>query len=386
MAKKRVMVLGATGSIGSGALDIMRSFPELFELVAVSAHTDISGLSSVIREFRPRGAALSGAGERGTSPVLPEGTCFYQGPGSVVELIREIDADIVVNGISGAAGLLPSWYSITTGKDLALANKETIVTAGPIISREAEKRKRKILPVDSEHSALFHLLENRSSQDVEELILTASGGPFRDKQLSELGQITWKEAVAHPTWKMGRKISIDSATMANKGLEVIEAVRLFSMLPERIKVLIHPQSIVHSLIRTRDGSLYAQLSKPDMRLPIQNALTWPEMEPCTFASLDLAGHTLEFQSPRPGQFPLLELAYEAAAASASYPIAFNAADEVAVEVFIEEGLSYPEIPELVEATLQADWTGEPDTMEEVLDMDRKARDLCRSLIHKRSKR
>ena len=386
MTKKRVIILGGSGSIGNGALDIVRSLPESFTLAAVSAYTAKEKLFSIIEEFKPEAAALSGLTEPADDASLPDSTTLFMGPGSVTELIREVDADIVVNGISGAAGLLPSWCSIISGKDLALANKETIVTAGPIMFQEAKKRKRAILPVDSEHSALFHLLEKRSIDEVEELILTASGGPFWKREPRELAEISWQEAVAHPTWEMGKKISIDSASMANKGLEVIEAVRLFSMPPDKVKVLIHPQSIVHSLIRTVDGSLYAQMSKPDMRVPIQNALTWPRMQPCEFGRLDLADHHLDFYRPRDGQFPLLDLAFEVAAASASYPIAYNAADEMAVDAFIHGTIGYLQIPEIVQECLQENWTSEPDTIEEVIDSDRKARELCSSLIMNRSDR
>jgi 1-deoxy-D-xylulose-5-phosphate reductoisomerase len=373
MQSKRIILLGATGSIGSGTLDIVRSHPDLFSLAAVSAHRSEIKLNSIIREFSPSAAALTG--DAGSAQCR-----MYHGASGLLDMIRETDADIVVNGIAGAAGLLPSWYSISSGKDLALANKETIVTAGSLIMAEASRLGRNILPVDSEHSALFHLLQKRNPQEIDQLILTASGGPFRERDPETFSAISLEEALRHPTWNMGGKITIDSATMANKGLEVIEAALLFDIQPSRIEVLIHPQSMVHSLIRTVDGSMYAQISKPDMRIPIQNALTYPELTACPFGRLNLADTQLSFSSPDRKRFPLLYLAFETAAAGGAYSIAYNAADEIAVEAFVKGLIPYTGIAELVEAALACDWKYTPSGIEEVVDIDHLVREKCNRLL------
>lgn len=377
MQPKRIILLGATGSIGAGTLDIIRSHPGRFNLAAVSAHRSAEALRKITAEFSPRACALSGSDREGA------GWITHFGMQGLLRMIEETEADIVVNGIAGAAGLLPSWKAVTSGKDLALANKETIVTAGPLIMKEAGRLGRSILPVDSEHSALFQLLRGRSPSDVEQLILTASGGPFRDRDPETFGAISLEETLRHPTWNMGGKITIDSATMANKGLEVIEARHLFGIDASRIEVVIHPQSMVHSLIRTVEGSMYAQISKPDMRIPIQNALTYPELVPCPFGRLELAGEQLSFFKPDKKRYPLLFLAFETAALGAGYPIAFNAADEVAVEAFTAGRIPFTGIAELVEETLSLDWSGAAEDLEAVTETDRLAREACARLLDTR---
>ena len=279
---KKIIVLGCTGSIGVSTMEILEQFPEDFSVVALSAHSSVDALLDLKKRYPRTRLVLTG------SKVTPEGI-DYAGTEGLVRMLEETDADMVVNGISGAAGLLPSVKSLETGKDLALANKETVVTGGDLIFELSRKHGRTILPVDSEHSALFHLLEGRDPDSVSELILTASGGPFADMPWEDQKKVTPAQALKHPNWDMGAKITIDSATLANKGLEVIEAWKLFHLPLDRISVLVHRQSLVHSLIRTKDNALYGQFSAPDMKLPIQNALFYPELRPVEAAYTDLCG-------------------------------------------------------------------------------------------------
>ncbi len=364
---KKILILGATGSIGSSALKVIRENTELFKLVGLSSHTQEEQLLETAREFNVKVLALSGREPKSDSVA-------FKGAGGLIRMIEESDADIVINGISGAAGLEPSIASIQAGSDLALANKETMVMAGKLVNSLARARGVRILPVDSEHAAVFQLLKNSRKNQVSEIILTASGGAFRDLSIEELSRVSLRDALHHPTWKMGTKITIDSATMANKGLEVIEAAEFFGFGTEAIKVLIHPQSMVHSLIRTIDGALYAQISKPDMCLPIQNALTYPEMVPLSRAFLDLAGVTLSFSAPERGRYPLLYTAYEAARAGGALPIVFNAANEEAVNAFVEGRIRFTDIASVVEKTLEASWENLVVSIEQIRETDRKARE------------
>jgi 1-deoxy-D-xylulose-5-phosphate reductoisomerase len=363
--RKKIIILGATGSIGSSCVDIVRRNPEAFEIVGLSAHTDRNGLLALASEFGVKKTALSGA----------------NGEESILAMIAETEADIAVNGIAGASGLLPSKVALETGKDLALANKETIVMAGPLIRELAGKLGRKILPVDSEHSAVFNLMNEFGADSVEEIILTASGGPFRTWDSERIAKATREDALKHPTWSMGSKITIDSASMANKGLEVIEAVRLFDMPPDRVKVVVHPQSLVHSFIRTKDGVLYAQISNPDMRHPILSALSWPEYRPNHLEKLSFEKLcTMQFEPPRYQDFPLLGLAYRAAGLGGSFTIAFNAANEEAVAAFLAGTISFPALAEVTAKVMENDWAKEPSTFEEIIANDKKARELARSIL------
>jgi 1-deoxy-D-xylulose-5-phosphate reductoisomerase len=280
--KKKVAVLGVTGSIGKNALEVLRAGAADFSPVLFSAHRDSAGLAEALAEWPGAQAVLSG-GEGGREALLAA--------------IAAAGAAVTLNGIAGAAGLEPSLAAIDAGSGLALANKETLVMAGSLVKDRAAARGTRIIPVDSEHSAIFHLLEALGASELEEIILTASGGPFRDFSPGELALVSPAEALAHPTWKMGPKISVDSASLANKGLEIIEAASLFDLPPEKIKVAIHPQSVVHSMVRLRDGAVYAQLSRPDMRLPIHEALYWPETRPAPFGALDFEKHSLTFHRP-----------------------------------------------------------------------------------------
>ncbi len=370
---KKVLILGSTGSIGQSTLDILRSHPDQFRLAGMQAHRNEKQLLKDAADFPGVRLCLSGA-----SPA--SGAISYAGSDGILRLIEDSQADIVVNGIVGASGLLPSVRTLESGMDLALANKESMVLAGPLIKHLASVHGNRLLPVDSEHSALFQLMESRKKEQVAELILTASGGPFRNLPPEDFESITLKDALAHPTWDMGAKITIDSATMANKGLEVIEAQQLFDFDIEKVKVLIHPQSYVHSLIRTKDMALYAQISEPDMRLPIQDALFYPAMREVPWTYLDLAGKTLEFYEPDLARFPMLGLAFECARKEGSYPIAYNGANEIAVDAFLKEKIPYTSIAGVTGHVLNSDWSSAPHSVEEILEKDRLARNSALSYL------
>jgi 1-deoxy-D-xylulose-5-phosphate reductoisomerase len=377
--KKKTILLGATGSIGESALDVLRRHRDDFEPVLISAHRRGDDLLRIKEEFPGVRTALSG--------VKYHPGIDYFGKEGLLLAIRNSGADIALNGIAGAAGLEPSLAVLESGMDLCLANKETIVMAGPLVLGLAEKRGVRVIPVDSEHSALFKLIAAHGKEGVRELILTASGGPFRDYSTERLESVGVKEALAHPTWKMGPKITIDSATLANKGLEVIEAGRLFDMPPERIRVTVHPQSIVHSMVRLADGAVYAQLAPPDMRLPIHDALYWPETAPADYGVLDFASRRLDFSLPDPERFPMLALAYEALGGNPLDPVIYNGANEAAVEAFLGGSCGFLEIPRVVGYVLREGKAGRPPegppNLEEILEKDRWARDMARDYISKR---
>jgi 1-deoxy-D-xylulose-5-phosphate reductoisomerase len=369
--KKRVAVLGATGSIGKSAMDVLRGGKEDFEVVLLSSHTDREGLLALGREFPGAALALSGlpppAGKGGSGGIR-----YFGGPG-LLQGIADCGAAIAVNGIAGAAGLAPSLAVLETGADLALANKETVVMAAPLVFARGAEKNARIIPVDSEHQAVFNLLEAHGRDALGSILLTASGGPFREYSAERLGAVSPREALAHPTWNMGPKISVDSASLANKGLEVIEAAGLFAVPPEDITVVIHPQSVVHSMVRLKNGAVYAELSRPDMRLPLHNALYYPQCAPCSFGGLDFGGLTLEFKNPDPSRFPMLPLAYEAARRGGRYPAAYNAADEIAAAAFLAGRAGFLDIPRIVEYVLDRDWYGGGEELEAVMDADRRAR-------------
>ncbi|MDR0555252.1 MAG: 1-deoxy-D-xylulose-5-phosphate reductoisomerase [Treponema sp.] len=376
--KKRIAVLGATGSIGKSTLDILRENRDRYEPALFSAHRNREALLALKGEFPDAALALSGEYNGG-------GEIAFWGREGLLRALADSGADTVVNGIAGAAGLESSLVALENGADLALANKETIVMAGPLTLELAAKHDRRILPVDSEHSAIFSLINAHGKDSVDEILLTASGGPFRTYTQAELCSVSPRDALAHPTWNMGPKITIDSASLANKGLELIEAVGLFHVPPDRITVVIHPQSIVHSMTRLRDGTVYAALSKPDMRLPIQNALSFPECLPCPFGRLEFDALTLEFEKPDGERFPMLPLAYEAARQGGLYPAAYNAANEIAVAAFLATTVSFLDIPRIVQYVLNTHWgelgngTG-PGALEAIMETDKRARLLAEKYI------
>jgi len=363
--KKKIAVLGATGSIGKSSLDIISRNSDGFEVVLLSAHCRREELDK-LKTLWPSAVCVL-TGEKG-------------GKEKLVTAIRNSGADITINGISGGAGLEPSVAAIEAGQNLALANKETVVMAGKYVSHLAEDKKVKIIPVDSEHSAIFHLLNAHADQEVKEIILTASGGPFRKLSLKEMESVTVKDALAHPTWNMGKKITVDSADMANKGLEIIEACHFFNIHSDKIKVVVHPQSVVHSMIRLCNGVVYAQLSKPDMRHPIHDALYWPQtvslnLEPLNFDSL-----TLEFEKPDFQKFPMLSLAMEAAKRGCLYPCAYNAANEEAVRAFLDEKIGFLDIAKVTASVLEKDWAFDYSDLQTVLKADADSRQLALSYI------
>ncbi|MBR1721404.1 MAG: 1-deoxy-D-xylulose-5-phosphate reductoisomerase, partial [Treponema sp.] len=302
-----------------------------------------------------------------------------EGIDGIKRLIDITNPDIVVNGIAGSAGLAPSMLVLEAGIDLALANKETVVMAGPLMFKCAEKSGSRILPVDSEHSAIFTLVNQCGKHNIDKIIITASGGPFRTFSREKLAGVTVEDALKHPTWNMGVKITIDSASLGNKGLEVIEACRLFDVKASQLQVVVHPQSVIHSLVRTRDGIVYGQFSEPDMKHPILQALEWPEVMPNFMKPFDLTDtldgkRTLTFEKPRTDDFPMLSLAFEAAEKSASYPIAYNAVNEVAVQLFIEGKIRFPQIGEIVASVLHGnDWSSLPRDLTDVFEADKIAR-------------
>jgi 1-deoxy-D-xylulose-5-phosphate reductoisomerase len=377
--KKKTAVLGATGSIGKSALDVLRHGKDDFEPVLFTAYKDVEGLLKLKKEFPEALLALTG------TETLPSPEIDFIGANGLLEAIAGCGADIAINGIAGSAGLEPSLACLDAGMDLALANKETLVMAGPLIFERAKQNNVNIIPVDSEHSAIFKLIEAHGRKNVKEIILTASGGPFRNFSREKLKSVTPAEALAHPTWNMGPKITIDSASLANKGLEVIEAVRLFGFPPEAIKVCIHPQSIIHSMVRLKNGAVYAQMSKPDMRLPIYEALCFPETSPSPFGLLDFENLTLTFEKPDMERFPMLGLAYKACSLGLFHPAVYNAANEEAVEAFLKGKISFLEIPRIVGYVLDSDWPGADFDLGSVLEADMKARKKTRELIHEENK-
>lgn len=355
MKKKRVVILGSTGSIGTSALKVARDIPERMQPVALAAHSNVESLAAQAREFGVRDVCIYDASKAAElQRLLPSGCRVYTGEEGLCQLATLAEADMVLVSIIGTAGLRPTLAAIEAGKDLAIASKEILVMAGEVVMQRAAEKGINVLPVDSEHNAIFQCLQGHrgGAEQVRRLILTASGGPFRTLPADQLEGVTLERALQHPTWKMGRKITIDSATLFNKGLEMIEARWLFGIPMERVDVIVHPQSIVHSLVEYRDGSILAQLSSSDMCFPIQYAVTWPDRIPNSLPQLDLARiASLHFEAPRVQDFPALSLARQAGITGGTMPAMFNAANEVAVQAFVEGRLSFPGIWRTVETVL-----------------------------------
>lgn len=376
--KKRIIVLGCTGSIGKSTLELVREFPELFEVVGLQAHTNEKELLDLGNEFSCTQLCLTG---KNIGADVLNSRIIYYGKSSINNLIKYTEADIVVNGISGAEGLIPSVTTLKSGKNLALANKETMVMAGSIIKKIAKENNVKILPVDSEHSAIFSLIEKCGIENIANITITASGGAFKNFSKDELENATLEQALQHPTWNMGPKITIDSATLANKGLEVIEANQLFDLPAEKINVVIHPQSLVHSFVQTNDGDLYAQISKPDMRHPILTALTYPDVIENSLDKIDFSKpFQMEFLPPRFDDFPMLNLAYDVLKKGGSYPIVYNAVNEIAVGAFRNKQIKFTEIAKLVEKTMALDWSKNCTEIDEVVQIDYQARNNALQIL------
>lgn len=371
---KKVLILGATGSIGKSSVEIMRSESERFSVCGLSANSKRNELEALGKEFN-----------------CPTTLTNSEGNDGIEKLIEKSKPDIIINGIAGSAGLTPSIIALEHGIDLALANKESVVMAWPLISKMAKKTGAKILPVDSEHSAIFTLINQSGAENLDKIMITASGGPFRTFDSEKLKTVTVKDALKHPTWNMGVKITIDSATLGNKGLEVIEACRLFNVKPNQVQVVIHPQSVIHSLIRTKDGIVYGQFSEPDMKHPILQALDYPEVKSNFMRPFDLTDdlfleedgkRTLTFEKPRAKDFPMLNLAFKAAEKDNAYTIAFNAANEIAVQAFIDGKIGFLDISEIVSKTLENDWSNEIRDVGDVFEADSQARILATNNIEK----
>jgi len=380
---KRLAILGSTGSIGVNALEIVHQFPERFEIVGLSAGLNIQLLKRQILQFRPKVVSvlnkeLSGALHRELSDVSVE---IVHGVEGLIQVATHPEVDQVVSAIVGAVGLIPTLSAIKTGKAIALANKEPLVMAGKVVIGEAKKNKAQILPVDSEHSAIFQALLGHQKEDVNRLILTASGGPFLNVPLSRLQEVTVKEALNHPHWEMGRKITIDSASLMNKGLEVIEAHWLFDIPVEKIVVQIHPQSIVHSMVEYIDGSIVAQMGITDMRIPISYALSFPQRLPLNLPPLDLSQcGALTFSAPDPERFPCLRLAYRSIEIGETMPAILNAANEVGVNAFLEGALKFTDIPLLLQRVMVEHEVKQVQTVEDILRADHWARERAKAII------
>ena len=391
MSVKQVAILGSTGSIGVNTLDVIRAHPDRFKVVALTAAKQVDLLAKQCAEFTPAIAVVADAdGATRLSKILLEkniNTQVLHGPQALVSAVTESHCDTVMAAIVGAAGLVPALAAAKAGKRVLLANKEALVMSGDLFMQAMKVGGGELLPIDSEHNAIFQCLPIQFSKDpnpslgVEELWLTASGGPFRSTPLEQLASITPEQACAHPNWVMGRKISVDSATMMNKGLEVIEAFWLFGLPLEKIKVLIHPQSVVHSMVRYRDGSVLAQLGQPDMRTPIAYGLAWPERIEAGVAPLSLTQlANLSFTDPDLERFPCLSLAFAAAKTGGTAPAVLNAANEIAVAAFLDDGLPYLQIPHVVESVLSSISSVNADSLELILDVDARARQAAKVVV------
>jgi len=373
---RRVAILGSTGSVGTSALDVIRFLPDHLELVGVAAHSKWEQLAEQCREFKPRFAVIidPDAFERADRSAFPRETELLGGPDAVNRLVTEPDVDVVLSAVVGAAGLSGTWAALDAGKTVALANKETLVVGGPLVMELAAKRGAKLFPVDSEHSAVFQALTGHTADDVTRVVLTASGGPFRGKKACDLVSVTPQQALKHPTWQMGPKITIDSATLMNKALEIIEARWLFDLPAAKIDVIVHPESIVHSFVEFADGSVLAQLSPPDMRLPIQIAFLHPVRVDGPTKKLDWQSlSALHFEPPDRETFPALDLGFEVAARGGTCGAVLNAANEAAVAGFLTNALGFSDIARCCRAILDAHDFDPRPTLERLLALDRWAR-------------
>jgi 1-deoxy-D-xylulose-5-phosphate reductoisomerase len=351
---KRITILGSTGSIGKNALEVISRFPDRFEVAYLSARANILLLAEQAKRFRPKAVVvMDEANEKELRGLLAgELIEVMSGEEALCEISRTSDTDFVIGSVVGFAGLKPTVEALKAGKDIGLANKETLVVGGELITALVKKHGVKLLPIDSEHSAIFQCIVGEPSEHIDKLILTASGGPFRTWSKDRFQEITVADALNHPNWKMGSKITIDSSTLMNKGLEVIEAKWLFDIDFDRIEVVVHPQSIIHSMVEFKDGSVKAQLGVPDMKIPIQYALTYPQRLYADYERLNWKNISkLDFETPDTGKFRCLALAYEAGRKGGSYPAVMNAANEVAVELFLNERIPFVKIPELIEDAL-----------------------------------
>ena len=379
---KKISLLGSTGSIGTNVLDVIERNPEKFQILGMSAGNNVDLFAKQIRKFKPRVVALF---DTKKIPTLKERIAdldieILSGEEGSITIATLPEADVVVSGVMGSAGLLPAIHALKSGKNLALANKETLVIAGELVLREAQKTNSQIIPIDSEHSAIFQVLNGEKKERIKKIILTASGGPFRTFSLEQMETVTVKDALKHPNWDMGAKITIDSSTMMNKGLEYIEAKWLFG-LNTPVEIIVHAQSIIHSMIEFVDTSIMAQLGIPDMRVPIAYALTYPDRFECDLPSLDLTTMgNLTFEAPDFERFPCLRLAIDAMEIGKTMPAVLNAANEIAVQAFLEELISYKDIAELIHMVMQNHNPSPLKELQDVLIADRWAREETTKLV------
>src|SRR5271157_623834 len=393
---KRISILGSTGSIGRSTLSVAESYPERFQIVGLAAGSNLDAAFEQARQWRPRVISIASESDadRLHARLMQSGLNEIEvvhGPAGVVEVATHPEVDFVVSAIVGVAGLEATYEAVKAGKIVGVANKECLVAAGELITAEARKQGKPLLPIDSEHNAVHQCLRGGRMEEVERIWLTASGGPFLNTPRSEFNSITVEQALNHPTWKMGKRITIDSATLMNKGFEVIEACRLFHLPPAKVEVIVHPQSTIHSLVEFNDGSILAQISVTDMRLPILYALTYPERiaSELRFSISDL--RHLDFCPPDVSKFPCLglaydSLAYEAAGAGGAKTIALNAADEVAVAAFLEEQIGFEEIPQIIEEVITATPAGHLESINKVLTLDTEARLLATEMVKQRRRK
>jgi 1-deoxy-D-xylulose-5-phosphate reductoisomerase len=382
---KHISILGSTGSIGRSTLSVVESYPERFQIVALAAGQNLDAAFEQAQRWKPR--LLSVAVEKDAEllrdrlrkAALNEVEVVH-GSAGTVKVATHPEADFVVSAIVGVAGLEATYEAVRAGKTIGLANKECLVAAGELITAEARRQGKPLLPIDSEHNAIHQCLRGGRMDEVRQIWLTASGGPFLHTPKSQFSSITVEQALNHPTWKMGRRITIDSATLMNKGFEVIEACRLFNLPPSQVQVIVHPQSTIHSMVEFVDGSILAQFSVTDMRLPILYALTYPERiaSDMRFPVMDL--RHLEFLPPDMGKFPCLQLAYEAAEAGGAKTIALNAADEVAVAAFLDGSIRFTEIPDIIRAVLAETKVGKLESIKKVLETDAEARRMAHEKV------
>ena len=378
---KKVLILGSTGSIGTQALDIIRENKDKFCAVGLTCRSRVENLIAQIKEFNPSAVCVGNADDAAkVRAEFPEVQVFY-GDEGLVE-IAKMDCDIVLNSLMGISGLAPTYTAISMGRDIALANKETLVTGGAIITDLCKEKDVKLLPVDSEHSAIFQCLEGNQGRAIKRILLTASGGPFRGYSLDQLKGVSVEQALNHPKWSMGSKITIDSATMMNKGLEVIEAKWLFDVPAENIDIHVHPQSIVHSMVEFCDTSVIAQLGLPDMRIPISLALNYPNRLNYSGDSLDFftVGKELTFEKPDRKVFKCIDLAYQAIKEGGSYPVVMNGANEELVAMFLAGKIEFLDIPNTIEKVMERHTPSKASTVEEILNLDKEARRMVRELI------
>ena len=383
---KNILILGSTGSIGRDSIKVIKGNPERYRVVALSANRNVKLLSEQIRSLRPRYACIIDTERvqelKDAISDIP-GIEILSGVEGLINMVSAEEVDLVISAISGSAGLIPTYHAVLNGKDIALANKETLVMAGHIVMRLAKEKGVSIIPIDSEHSAIFQALSGHSREDVKKIILTASGGPFRDMDIDEMKRVSPEQALQHPNWKMGPKITIDSSTLMNKGLEIIEARHLFGFKGDQIEVIIHPESIIHSMVEYLDGSIIAQMGIPNMMIPISYALSYPRHLKLDLPTLRFEQlKSLTFEMPDYKRFRCLRLAMDALEMGASMCVVLNGANEIAVESFLSYKIGFLEIPYVIEAVMSEHTVKEINTIDDVIELDRWAKYKANEVINR----